>query len=535
MYLRHILLFICTMACASIGLSQDFYNSNAIREIRIEFERDNWEKILDAFKYDGKSKRMTGKLTVDGVVYDSVGVRYKGNSSYFAVRKSGSNKLPFNIKINHKIKGQKIDGKYSKLKLSNGFRDPSFIREVLAYEVAREFMPASKCNFARVFVNDEYLGLYSSVESVDKDFLLQNFDNKDGVFVKCDPVDIGSLAKEEQSNRYCEKGEYSSLMFQGKDSTCYMANYELKSKTGWKEFTQLINILENKPEKIESVLNVDMALWMLAYNNVLVNLDSYQGKLSHNYYMYKEPRGVFNPIVWDLNMAFGGFRYDGNSNSALELEEMQDLSLLLHFKNEKRPLVESLLKFPLYRKMYVAHVKTIVDHYFANDKFKERAKQLQSQIDYHVQNDQNKLYSYEDFKSNLDNSIFLAKSQIVGINELMDSRIEYLKNHPLMLKQGPYLDKPEVELGQDSVMIKVKCENANSIYLFHKSALKPNLRKVRMIKSENTSVGAVEYYIELPKDEIEAYFLVASNDKTATVSPERSAIDFHWLPTKHEN
>ena len=45
----------------------------------------------------------------------------------------------------------------------------------------------------------------------------------------------------------------------------------------------LIDTLNNNFTEIEKVLDVDRALWMLAYHNVLVNLDSYSGA-------FQEPR-----------------------------------------------------------------------------------------------------------------------------------------------------------------------------------------------------------------------------------------------------
>jgi len=47
-----------------------------------------------------------------------------------------------------------------------------------------------------------------------------------------------------------------------------------------------------------------------AVNTALVNLDSYQGNMKHNYYLYGED-GVFSIIPWDYNMAFGGFGVGG--------------------------------------------------------------------------------------------------------------------------------------------------------------------------------------------------------------------------------
>ena len=84
-------------------VAQDFYDIYSVKEIRINFEQDNWAEILAKLKDQGQKKRATASIKINGVTYDSVGVRYKGNSSYFSVKNSGYTKLPFNVKLNHKI------------------------------------------------------------------------------------------------------------------------------------------------------------------------------------------------------------------------------------------------------------------------------------------------------------------------------------------------------------------------------------------------------------------------------------------------
>ena len=100
------------------------------------------------------------------------------------------------------------------------------------------------------------------------------------------------------------------MVYLGADSACYRNSYEKKSKIGWTKLVQLTDILNNQPDEIAAILNVDQVLWMLAFNNVLVNLDSYTGRLAHNYYLYEDTTGQFNPILWDMNMSFGGFRFE---------------------------------------------------------------------------------------------------------------------------------------------------------------------------------------------------------------------------------
>ena len=125
----HYFFYLFLVGCLLIPLdssAQDFYDLYSVKEIRLEFKQDNWADILSKFKDQGQKKRVTATLKLNGVTYDSVGVRYKGNSSYYSVKRGGQTKLPFNIKLNHKIKGQKMPGKYNTIKLSNVFRAVSY-------------------------------------------------------------------------------------------------------------------------------------------------------------------------------------------------------------------------------------------------------------------------------------------------------------------------------------------------------------------------------------------------------------------------
>lgn len=510
---------------------QDFYDINSVKDIKLEFADDNWSIQLDSLKYNGEKKRLIATLKINGVSYDSVGVRYKGNSSYYSVRKSGSQKLPFNVKVNYIKKDQKLPGGYTSIKLSNVFRDPSFIREALAYEVAREYMAASSCNYARLFVNDVQIGLYNSVESVDKKFLLKHYGEKDGIFIKCDPTDLGS-AKNQTKGKNCDTGEYASLLNQGKDSVCYFPNYEMKSDNGWKELMQLTSYLKNNKENIHEVLDVDETLWMLAFNNVMVNLDSYSGKLSHNYYMYRDSLGIFHPIIWDLNMAFGGFRYDGNASTPLSNEQMQKLSMFMHYQNENRPLISSLLSNSLYRKMYAHHVKVIISDFFSSGKYKTRAEALQRQIDFYVKNDENKLYDYDSFKANLRSTSLAVKAKMIGIYELMDARASKLNSHPLLMKTGPSISKPSNRNEDEDVIITSRISGAEKVFLFYKNGKLGITKKVMMEDGgENGDLAASdgEYSFRLKKSEISQYFIVAEADKIVSISPKNSGKNPHQV------
>ena len=111
---------------------------------------------------------------------------------------------------------------------------------------------------------------------------------------------------------------------------------------------------------------MDHALWMLALNNVMVNLSSYTGNHSVNYFLYRDNSGRFQPLHWDLNLAFGSYKNTGNG-SDLELKGLQNLDPLLHADNPYKPLISQLLKEPLYKKMYLSHIRQIVEDNFSNE------------------------------------------------------------------------------------------------------------------------------------------------------------------------
>ena len=283
----------------SIFSQNDFYDTDSLREIRISFYDSNWDYLLDSLYIKGDNDRILASVTIDGNFYDSVGVRYKGFSSVSVDRV----KNPFNIKLDYVIDGQNHQG-FDKLKLANAYQDPSFVREVLSYEVCRKYMPSPKANYANVFINDTLWGLYTNVEAINKDFLVKNYNSKYNPFFKCNPKNIDIQVGGENSNL---------SQSHGTDSLDYFPYYDQKSNFGWLTLYNLIDTLNNYIDSIDNILNVNRTLWMHALNYAMVNFDSYIG-YAQNYYLYYDNAKQWNPIIWDLNMSFGSFRLTDQTN-----------------------------------------------------------------------------------------------------------------------------------------------------------------------------------------------------------------------------
>ncbi len=356
------------------------------------------------------------------------------------------------------------------------------------------------------------------------------FDAEKGTFFKCDP----EWEDVKDQNAGCPEGDKAALMFVGENADCYKGWYELENgkKSAWQELIDLTNVITNKPEAIEKAMNVDAVLWMHAFNNVLVNLDSYTGRLSHNYYLYRTPDSLFTPIVWDMNISFGGFRFDGEKLGVLTDEEMQEFSMFVHYKNRnpKRPLITNLLTNPLYRKIYIGHCRTIVMENFANGEYLKKGLEIQKIIDDAVKNDPNKLYTYEGFLKNLYKTVDMGTSESIGIEELMKKRTEILLAHPLFNGQNPVVTDVKHTVSGENVQITAKVKPAQKVYLSYRPSRKSPPIMVEMFDDGthgDMASGDTLYGISIPKKAGTQYYIIAEGDRLAVCSPERAAFQYY--------
>lgn len=503
--------------------SADFY-SGGTQEVRIELPYTNWDFKLDSIKKKNPDARLAGTALVNNMRFDSAGIRFKGNSSYFRTRNETYKKLPFNIKLDYKLKNQKLPGGYTTIKLSNAFLDPSFVRDPLAYEMIRMYMPAPMCNFAKVHVNGKFFGLYINTESIDEKFLEKHFGTSTGYIIKCDPDNW----KRVRSQTGCPKGENASLTYLNDNQGCYDAFYEVDDPGAWKPLLNLIKVLNKTPEKIESVLDVDQTLWMLAINNATVNLDSYNGSLSHNYYLWADTTGVCHPLIWDLNMAFGGWRRN------FSFEEMKDEELiqyhpLTEINNTKRPLISKLLRNPLYQKIYLAHFRTITNDWLKSNQWLTRAQTMMKEIDPWVKADSLKLYSYADFQNSLDKTMKSGPDNVIGLRQLLEKRTQWLAQLPLLNKPQPVITDVKHAITGASVKITAKLSAATKGWLMYRSDKMFAFTRTAMYDdgtNGDATAGDGIFTASVKGYLVKHYYIVAEGEEAAAILPERASHEF---------
>ncbi|WP_111880024.1 CotH kinase family protein [Aequorivita sp. CIP111184] len=505
------------------SFSQDLYDISTIQTIEIVFTQSNWDELLDLEMAGDNNYTQAESVTINGELFETVGVKYKGNSSY----NPNYTKNPFHIELDTYV-DQDYQG-YKDLKLANVIFDPSFVRETVSYNIAGQYMDAPKANYANIYVNGVLIGLYTNTEAITKTFVDDRFGSKTNAFFSCSPPDGAGPGS----------NAYPSLEYLGPNSSSYEEAYEIKSDGAgdWDDLIELTNILNNDVTNIETVLDVDRALWMLAFDNVMVNLDSYIGQFKQNYYLYKTDSGVFNSVVWDLNMSFGTFNMTGEGPPLNSTTQKAQVSHLLHLNNYQFPLVSKLLAIPRYKKMYLAHYKTILTENITNSNYLTLANDYQNLIDAAVQADNNKFYTYAQFVGNINTDYNLGQNTASGLTNLMNARGSYLSalsdftvTQPTISNVAPSNNDPDVG---DAVTFTATVTNTNAVFLGYRTNQYAPITKIQMYDDGAHNDGAAGdnvFGIDLTiTNDYTHYYVYAENTNIGAFSPARAQHEFYTL------
>lgn len=385
------------------------FSSSFIHEIRLNFSQPSFWDSLTA--YYTQDRYMMASIVFDGYFLDSIDVKLKGNSSYNypSVKKS------MKVGLNEFVSGKDIDD-INKFNLNNCFKDPTFLREKMMLDFLNLYQyPAPRCTYARVYLNNQYWGLYTMVEEVNKDFLKGWYNFKNGNLFKGDPS--------------------GDLKWLGTNPALYYPKYELKTNetlNDWSDLVRFINVINNTPaqnfyDSLESYLNTHEFIYEWAISNLFVNLDSYLGT-GHNYYIYHDSlSGKFRYITWDVNEAFGNFNY------TMTPTQLKNLSAFwVSNPPTNRPLINNMLSNSFYRQKYANTLCDLLGYNFSPWALYPKIDSLANRIRPYVYADPNKFFSNQHFEDNLTNDIIVPNQpgggNFPGLKSLISVRRAALAN-----------------------------------------------------------------------------------------------------------
>ncbi|WPK13831.1 CotH kinase family protein [Lysinibacillus louembei] len=289
---------------AAFSYEELVFNQSKVTTVDIEISEEDWQSMLENAVAE-EYKEAT--VTVNGKRMEHVAIRTKGNLTLNSVVNSDSDRYSFKIDFDYYDNEQSLYG-LTKLNLNNNYSDTTLMREYISYEIMEEMgLPTPAHSYMYITVNGQDQGLYLGVEQVDETFLANNFGSNDGFLYKPDGVG-------------------SDLKYISDDLSDY-TGIDLKTNEANAESSKWVEMVKALSEggDLEQYLDVDEILRYFAVNTALVNLDSYQSNLKHNYYLYEE-NGVFSIIPWDYNMSFGGFSMGMGGGNMPQPTEDADMS-----------------------------------------------------------------------------------------------------------------------------------------------------------------------------------------------------------------
>ncbi|UXJ68885.1 CotH kinase family protein [Lysinibacillus fusiformis] len=402
------------------------FNKNKVTTVDIEIAEEDWADMLENAA-DEELKQ--ADITVNGKKIENVAIRTKGNLTLRSVINSDSDRYSLKIDFDYYDDTQSLYG-LKKLNLNNNYSDSTLMREYISYEFMEQMgLPTPAHSYMYVTVNGEERGLFLGVEAVDETFLANNYGSNNGFLFKPD-------------------GTGSDLKYISDDMTDYtgIGLKTNKDNMDQSKFVEMLDAINNGGD-IEKYLDVDEMLRYFAVNTALVNLDSYQGNMKHNYYLY-EQNGKFSIIPWDYNMSFGGFGAGGggmgmgtenrqkpvdasNSKSSpmenngqtdqagvdrqqqngqfnmdmgmsgnLMSESAINFSVTTPVSGttlEERPLLNALLSNEKYRAQYEGYLKELTTNYLTEDYVQSMTKKLAVLLTTYVEADPTKFSTTEQF------------------------------------------------------------------------------------------------------------------------------------------
>lgn len=370
--------------------STGFYEKGTIRTLDLTFAQPGyWTQLIQNY---ASGTDLLATLTADGVTYDSIGVRFKGQTSY-SMLPANAQKRSFNITLDHTIADQHIGG-YETLNLNNAFQDASFLREVVYLDLIRDHVPAAKANFVHLNINGESWGVYPNVQQLNSQFLKEWYFSNNGSLWRADNSDGMGPGPGGPGGMWGDGT--AALNDLGPDSADYQEYYTLKrteQQFPWADLVRTCQKLNGLPaaqleDSLGKYMDLDRTLWFLATEIAFSDDDSYVYKGKMDYYLYwDEETSRMTPLEFDGNSVM-------KSNTAT-------WSPFYHADNANYPLLNRLLAVPRLRQRYLAHLRTIIAEKMQSVDFNPLLESWSTLIDAEVQADPKKLYTYAAFNTEL--------------------------------------------------------------------------------------------------------------------------------------
>ncbi len=321
---------VCAAATRTVDKSAPLYDPQKLLQVSVQMdpqdyelmrqEETNWDERLalpdcGEAPWPSPYNWYSAQVTIDGETFENVGIRKKG-----FVGSVSSVKPALKLHLDRFTPGQALHG-VTRLTLNNARTDNTYARQCVSFDFFNAAgIPAPRCNFATVLMNEQPLGVYVNVEPVEAPFLQRKFANEHGKLYEGTTTDFWP--------------SYVGV-FEPETNAAEADNSELLA------ITDAVQMLTDQAllDELALYLDVEQFITYWAAEALVAHRDGYHQN-GNNFFVYVNPsdnRMSFfpwdadqdftpvNPSVFDARMALARKLYNIPSTRTEFLNEVQRL------------------------------------------------------------------------------------------------------------------------------------------------------------------------------------------------------------------
>ncbi|ORX87880.1 hypothetical protein BCR32DRAFT_324232 [Anaeromyces robustus] len=413
-----------------------------VAQFNMTIIQSQFDKLLESANtiYDNENleAKVQGKLKI-GINSKEI---YEDGDTQFGIggqSTRGAKKLNFNVKMDKKKLGRK------NLRLRSAMFDPSFLRIKLSTDILNRIgLKSISSNFADVFINEDYMGLYVLIDAYKNSWLKEYYKLKNDPSYQFFQCKVEKCDLTENNAKLCISDSNSDELAEPplNDDIDNQDPDKIRSENiPLLDFMKAINSKKTLNE-LKKIMDVDVFIktwifeWLIgSIDHMLVN-----GK---NYYLFRY-NNIWIPLIYDFDTTFG-LDIEGQLKSRYGSKPAETL-----FKNwyDDRYIVDYLTQGEN-ESLFLNALQNILDNAFNPDLLFPHIDNLKKWIDSYVKKDRTpdangKLpgrinikkrslfagdiddYTYDDYKKN---SEYTTINNAIGIKQWIKDRYKYVCRH----------------------------------------------------------------------------------------------------------
>ncbi|MSU35160.1 MAG: hypothetical protein EXS36_08600 [Pedosphaera sp.] len=322
----------------------DYYRPDEVQSVYVRVADEDMKRMLSALP---ERIYVRASFRWRDIAIENVAIRFKGNSSS---ARSQQHKRSFLIKFDEYADDQRFLG-LRRVSFDNGVQFGSVFSEPIITEILRDQgIKTHRCNYAKLFLNDRYHGVYVNVERIDESFIKRHFPDSNGLLFKVD-----------------QGGPGANLQFLGNDPSAYEQTFEPETKSakkGQRRLVEFIRMINQSTEKdfaanLNSKMEVNDFLRVTAVMLFSGAFDQLTGWQPHNYYLhYDANQDCWRYMPWDLDVGFCEIAFG-------KIHVLTDWNAAWPVAGEvPNPLLERIIAHPALLQTYRETASIILDKYF---------------------------------------------------------------------------------------------------------------------------------------------------------------------------